>query len=249
MQIPTATLDDIRDGIRAVFDQLTPATEAGPGAGEIGGDLALLARAFGQLVDVMERIEADRQTASETATAHATEAGDITEVGEYALKLHENLAPLANEPAAREYSASLAANVALWITRHGGQIDTLEPVVDALALLANRLTEPRDLEALSAIMGEICNAVSPVIREDLERINPARPWRVLLLNRAIVATRSHDTAIMEEAFAVLTRYLPEDSARFFTEGMQQMDALDYPARVRQVMEKYHRQWTLKHSLH
>jgi hypothetical protein len=54
---------------------------------------------------------------------------------------------------------------------------------------------------------------------------------------------------MEEAFAVLTRHLPEDAARFFTEGMQQMDALNYPSHVREVMEKYHRQWTLNRSLH
>ncbi len=246
MQIPTATLDEIRDGIRAVLDQLTPAADAGEAAGD---DLALLTRAFEQLLDVMERIESDSQAASDSRTSRSTGSGDITEVGEYALKLYQNLAALESEPAAREYSAGLAANLALWIARHDGQIDTLEPVVDGLALLANRLTEPRELEALCAAMGEICNAVSPVIREDLERINPVRPWRVLLLNRAIVATRSHNTAIMEEAFAVLTQHLPEDTARFFTEGMQQMEALDYPDPVRRVMEKYHRQWTLNRSLH
>ena len=54
---------------------------------------------------------------------------------------------------------------------------------------------------------------------------------------------------MEEAFAVLTRHLPEDAARFFTEGMEQMDALNYPPHVRKVMEKYHRQWTRNRSLH
>jgi hypothetical protein len=72
---------------------------------------------------------------------------------------------------------------------------------------------------------------------------------VLLLNRGIVATRSHNTRAMEEAFAVLTQHLPEGAARFFTEGMEQMDALNYPAHVREVMEKYHRQWTLNRSLH
>ena len=55
--------------------------------------------------------------------------------------------------------------------------------------------------------------------------------------------------LMEQAFALLTRHLPEDAARFFTEGMQQMDALDYPEHVRAVMAKYHRRWTLDRSLH
>jgi hypothetical protein len=54
---------------------------------------------------------------------------------------------------------------------------------------------------------------------------------------------------MEAAFDVLTRKLPEDAARFFSEGMQQMDALDYPAQVRAVMEKYHRRWNVNRALH
>ena len=76
-----------------------------------------------------------------------------------------------------------------------------------------------------------------------------RPWRVLLLNRGIVATRSHDPSTMEEAFTFLIRHLPEDAAQFFAAGMQQMEALNYPAHVRQVMEKYHRQWSLNRTLH
>ena len=131
----------------------------------------------------------------------------------------------------------------------GGRLDTLEPVVDGLAMIANSSREPADLEALSLVMGRITEAVAPVIREDIEKINPGRPWRILLLNRSIVATRSHNTRVMEEAFAELTRHLPEDAARFFTEGMQQMDALNYPAHVREVMQKYHRQWTLDRALH
>ena len=116
-------------------------------------------------------------------------------------------------------------------------------------MIANSSRDPADLEALSQVMGRITQAVAPVIREDIEKINPGRPWRILLLNRSIVATRSHNTRVMEEAFAELTRYLPEDAARFFTEGMEQMDALNYPAHVREVMQKYHRQWTLDRALH
>ncbi len=249
MQIPTGTLDDIRDGTRAALEQLTPAADAGAVAGGDAGDVALLIRAFDQLMDVMERVDADSRFEGDTRTSPSAAAGDITELGEYALKLHENLVTLANDAAARENNARLALEFAVWIARHGGQIDTLEPVVDATALLANRLTEPHELETLSAVISDICKAVSPVIREDLERINPGRPWRLLLLNRSIIATRSHNPALMEEAFEVLTRHLPEDAARFFTEGMQQMDALDYPAHVRKIMEKYHRQWTLDRSLH
>jgi hypothetical protein len=71
----------------------------------------------------------------------------------------------------------------------------------------------------------------------------------MLLNRSIVATRSHNTDLMEQAFTELSRHLPEDAGHFFTEGMQQMDALDYPEHVRRLMACYHRQWTLDRSLH
>ena len=98
-------------------------------------------------------------------------------------------------------------------------------------------------------MGRIIDAVSPLIREDLEKINPGRPWRVLLLNRCIVATRSHDADRMTEAFDFLVDHLPEDAPGFFAAGMQQMEALDYPAHVRRVMEKYHRRWVVNPALH
>jgi hypothetical protein len=208
-------------------------------------DLPGLTQAFEQLADVMARLEAD---AGETGATTA----DITEIGEYALRLCEALAACTERlrpGELREQAAELTVNVALWVSHHDGQIDNLEPVVDALALLANTIRDPHLLESLGATIGRIAGAVSPLISQDLEKINPGRPWRVLLLNYGIVATRSHNTDLMDEAFTVLTRHLPEDAGRFFTEGMQQMDALDYPEHVRKVMAKYHRKWTLDRSLH
>lgn len=69
------------------------------------------------------------------------------------------------------------------------------------------------------------------------------------LRRQLAATHSHDTALMEQAFDVLANKLPEDAGQFFTEGMQQMDALNYPEHVHAVMAKYHRQWNIDRSLH
>jgi hypothetical protein len=188
----------------------------------------------------MQRLEVDQEAQAGGGS------DDVTRLGEYAMQLQESLAGSGKQRAA---TAALAVEFALWIADHGGRIDTLEPVVDGLAMIANSSMDPAELESLGRVMGRITDAVAPLIREDLEKINPGRPWRVLLLNRSIVATRSHNTRVMEEAFAMLTRHLPEDAARFFTEGMEQMDALDYPPQVRKVMEKYHRQWTLNRSLH
>jgi hypothetical protein len=212
----------------------------------------MLREAFGQLLDVMQRVEADREAQGGSDAAPGRTAEDITELGEYALQLHASLAGHVSQSGGddiRTPLAMLAVELALWIADHGGRLDNLEPVVDGLAMIANSSMDPAELESLGRVMGRITDAVAPLIREDLEKINPGRPWRVLLLNRSIVATRSHNTRVMEEAFTVLTRHLPEDAARFFTEGMEQMDALNYPPHVRKVMEKYHRQWTLNRSLH
>lgn len=248
MELPTGKLEAIQERLQTCLDALPGATQPPPADTDSGP--AMLREAFGQLLDVMRRVEADRAAGAEAAAGGS--AGNITELGEYALQLHASLAGHAGQAGGedtRTATALLAVELALWIAGHGGQLDTLEPVVDGLAMIANSSRDPADLEALSQVMGRITQAVAPVIREDIEKINPGRPWRILLLNRSIVATRSHNTRVMEEAFAELTRHLPEDAARFFTEGMEQMDALNYPAHVREVMQKYHRQWTLDRALH
>ena len=98
-------------------------------------------------------------------------------------------------------------------------------------------------------MTEIMAATSPMIARDLEIVNPGRPWRLLNLNRAIVATRTHQPDIMEEAFSTLAEQLPNDAPGFFTQGMEQMDLLNYPPQVREVMDRYYRQWSVNRSLH
>jgi hypothetical protein len=250
MNLPTGNLDAIRDRVQSCLEELPEnATDT-----EATGDntAATLREAFRQLLDVMQRVEADRQVLGSEDAAGGNGTEDITELGEYAMQLQESLASQlsrSGDDNRRAAPAALAVEFALWIAGHGGRIDTLEPVVDGLAMIANSTMSPEELETLSKIMSRITDAVAPLIREDLEKINPGRPWRVLLLNRGIVATRSHNIRAMEEAFAVLTQHLPEDAARFFTEGMEQMDALNYPVHVREIMEKYHRQWTLNRSLH
>ena len=250
MQIPTGQFDTLRDSNRRLLDDLLQAAGDEVAVADPETGLPMLTTAFGQLFEVMARIENDRKVIGLQAPGTATE--DITELGEYAFKLHETLATHIEQADLQEdrpLLAEQAINFAIWITRLDGQIDTLEPVVDALAMVANSISDPGELKSLSQIMGMIAAAVSPVIREDLEKINPGRPWRVLLLNNGIVATRSHDPVIMEAAFSVLIDHLPEDAARFFSEGMEQIEALDYPPQVREVMEKYHRQWTVNRSLH
>ena len=86
-------------------------------------------------------------------------------------------------------------------------------------------------------------------RQDLEPGNPGRPWRLLHMNLGIMATRSRRPDLMEQAFARLTRHLPDDAASFFQQGMQQVKLSDYPDSVRSVMAKYFDQWNNKPALH
>lgn len=252
MRIPTGTLDTLHAGIDQLLDALARAPDAPALRTPDGASLELIAEALRQLLEVMARVEADRRNEGAAQFPHRPGSADITELGEYALKLQESLAALIKQVDLTDQQAAVAAlavDIALWVADHGGRLDTLEAVVDALALIANRSHEAHELLGLCGVMGRISAAVSPLIREDLERVNPGRPWRVLLLNRGIVATRSHDPAAMEEAFTFIIRHLPEEAPRFFAEGMQQMEALDYPPQVRRVMEKYHRRWSLNRVLH
>jgi len=247
MEIPAGRPADVQ----ALLDTLLPAcieagdaAQAAPPAGTT--ELSSLVEAFRQLLEVMTRVETDARAGNAPGSA------DVTEIGEYALQLLSRLAQLAETagvPGREDDLGALAVNIALWVAGHDGRLDTLEPVVDGLARLANRLRSPEHLETLSREIGRIVAAVSPMISQDLEKLNPGRPWRVLLLNHGIVATRSHNPELMEQAFALLTSRLPEDAGGFFREGMQQMEALNYPPHVRKVMEKYHRQWTLGRTLH
>lgn len=176
---------------------------------------------------------------------------DVTQLGEYGLSLLGDLATWATQldlKGARQEVEKLALAVADWVIRHESRIRTLEPVVNALALTANTLQDTAALGKLAGFMGRVVAAVDDVIKQDLEKSNPGRPWRLLQLNRGIVATRSHNPALMESAFDDLVKHLPEDAAVFFVEGMRQMEALDYPAPVREVMSRYHQAYAQR-ALH
>jgi hypothetical protein len=54
---------------------------------------------------------------------------------------------------------------------------------------------------------------------------------------------------MKEAFEALTEYLPQEAPEFFREGMEQMEALNYPMPVRVIMEAWYAQWCERRLLH
>jgi len=176
----------------------------------------------------------------------------LDRLGSYALGLIEEISATAAllqlEDLSREIEIQ-AYPLGVWLARRGGRLDRIEPIVNAVAFLANHTTDAADLERLYKGISEIIEAVSPTIRSDLAESEPGRPWRLLLLNRAIVATRSHDPDLMVAAFSAVVEQLPDDAPRFFAEGMEQMDLLGYPTRVRRVMQRFHEQWSAGRRMH
>ncbi|GMQ84276.1 MAG: hypothetical protein BMS9Abin06_1052 [Gammaproteobacteria bacterium] len=221
---------------------------SGPGS----SSPALLGEAFQQLYDAMQRTEASLNEDTAVTTGNQASARDVTELGEYALELFDQSLHWANHldlPVVFETLQLFSIAMARWIARHGGELLHLDPVADALARAANASHEPDELLLLYRAMEEIIDATAASIRQDLDKSNPGRPWRVLHMNRAIVATRTHQPEVMEEAFTLLVKHLPEDATGFFTQGMEQMDLLNYPQQVREVMGRYYRKWSVNRSLH
>jgi predicted flap endonuclease-1-like 5' DNA nuclease len=224
---------------------------------------ARLIEAMEKAIDVMERADADAQAKAKAKTeAHArTQAlisseNDATQIGDYALTLIEGIADHIRTDVDQQGFQTfnrdlmyLAVVVASWIATHKGKIDKIEMVVNAFAGYANHLRDAAELAELCPIIRNIINVVSDDIRKDLEQTNLMRPWRILNLNYGIVATRSHDLKLIEQAYDTLVENLPQDAREFFREGMKQMDIVGYPQEVRAVVEKYDRMWGADSTLH
>lgn len=210
---------------------------------------AHLIGAFGQLFEVMARMESD--TIRNPGARTPEQMHSITELGEFAFNLLDKSAHLlpSDDPARIEQLALLNIGFAHWVVRHAGEVQHLERIVDELAMLANHSDSTMALAELARVMLDIIDNAGPRYRQDLESSNPGRPWRLLHLNLGIVATRARRADLMEQAFDRLVRHLPQDASQFFHQGMQQIQLGDYPESVRTVMGRYFQHWGGKPALH
>lgn len=187
---------------------------------------------------------------------HETDKGsltskELTELGDYGLdmlhRLAENTEALGF--ANHQNFETIAYPLALWLARHGAEISILYPVVSTLARMANRLTEPAQLEILFQQTGEIIEALSIRITQDLQQTEPGSPLSVLLINRAIIATRSLNLDFIEMSYQVVRDQLPELAHGFYAEAMEQMELLNYPPDVRDLVEDFYNHSKGKALLH
>ena len=212
----------------------------------------LISRALKQFLEVLHRVDSDQFVERSGAVDFEVVAGDvyyqgvsaeeISEVGNHGLQLLDTLSEWARVlqlPYQEHQIKAIMVMVALWVARHGGKLESIESVVNTLAEIANATAEQDALADLSYMMGELVDAVSPETKYDFENTDRQQPWRILNLNRGIIATRSHDTEVMEQAFEELIRNIPEEAENFFSQGVKQMEELNYPDHVRNVVERYY----------
>ena len=229
------TIDDYRDHFQ--FDENS----------ENSPDKLIIA--MNQAVDVMERADSDKSV--KAGNQSPLEASEVSEIGNYALTILDMCLThieTATGKQARDLMR-LSIPIAVWVARQGGRVESIEMVVNSVAGFANDIQDSAQLSELCKVIGEIIEAVSDPIRQDLDNSNPMRPWRIININYCIIATRSHDTALMEQSYDALIKNLPQDARQFFKEGKQQMDIIGYPDEVRSVVEKYDLLWGSGSTLH
>lgn len=233
MTQPIASLKDARDYIISLPKLLDDYLDE-----QLKQSLDELLKAFDQLFNVAASIN------MQASDDHFISPGEATDIGDHGFRLLLQLIELMDQldlPHRRREAEQISLILARWILRYRGQIRHLDPIVNACAQLANMLQDKAALITLYHLMTEIIDSCSNDVRNDLDHSNDMRPWRLLHINRSIVATRSHNPEIMKTAFNELLTYLPNEADGFFAQGMKEMAALDYPSHVRQVMEFYYQQ--------
>lgn len=199
--------------------------------------------AFKQLMKAMEQFFDVALTIDEQAQeARPVTQSEATEIGEHGFILLLKLIDLMEKldlPHKRQEIEQVSLIFARWIIEYDGKLNHIEPIVNAFAHAANTMQDKKSLLALSELMSMVTNASADNIKYDLESSSIYRPWRLLHINRCIVATRTHDVDLMKKVFDEMIHYLPQEAANFFNEGIQEMDSLNYPPNVRKLIEKYH----------
>lgn len=249
MTLFSANIPDLRQAIQDITQPIVEAYQENfePDPDDEGSP-SIVADGLLQLCDILQSVDNHEEAPVSNGDGEDEKVltiDDLTRIGDYGLELFNDMGEWADKMGMeqeRDMLQELILPVCIWLSRHGAELRTLEPVVDSIAMMANNIEDVQELEQMCNILGEIIDAVAPQLRQDYEQDEKLSPWRILNINRGIIATRTHNTSLMEKAFQTLTDNLPEDAPAFFREGMEQMEVLDYPDNVKAVMLKYFKEW-------
>ncbi|NEX22203.1 hypothetical protein G3480_18150 [Thiorhodococcus mannitoliphagus] len=247
--LPPIDISSIADRLNEIGDDLEQAYDEVADAD--GPEPRVLLDGMQRLLDIMRAADAGLPAKFPERIQEAT-GSDPEVLLDHGLRLLAQLSDLATQldlPRHAEQMEQLGLPLCCWLLRRGAELKHPEPVVNAAAHIANGLHTTDELVELFGLLNEVMSGIGIERALELESNHPERPWRVLLLNRAIVATRSRQPVLMEEAFQSVVEHLREDAPDFFREGMGQMEALDYPVQVREVMQRYFDVWCVGQKLH
>ncbi len=238
-----ADIASLRDRATELTDGLIEALEVGTTDAGAVESARTLGDALRQLLDMLDLLQ------DSAPGAHA--ANDLNTLGEYGLHLLDDLNRLSANAALPEFSTEfeqLCLPLGLWLARNGGEIHFLAPIVNAVASLTNSHREPDPMIHLFGACTELMDAVSPSL-EDTVGDDPQHPWRLLILNRAVIATRSHNPDLIRHAFDTVIEALPGEVQGFLSEAMEQVAMTDYPEGVREMVRRYFLTHSVSGQLH
>lgn len=174
-------------------------------------------------------------------------AEEVDELGTHALECLTDLGLWAYQlqlDDARSAFEDLALDVALWIAGRGGRIAVLEPAVNAVARRANATRDTAGLRALYGQARALADHAAPEIAEGRDATT-LQPWTTLLLNGAIIATRTQHPALMNEAWDRLEAHLPDQCAAFYAEGLRESQKPSYATHVSDLLGERFAKWTAR----
>ncbi len=174
---------------------------------------------------------------------------DISQIGEDTINCLIELATWAERLELHQEKAMLeeiALAASHWTIRHQGEIRSLEAIVNVLATKANRNSDQVILISLFHVLNDLIAHASSELKNDSDKSDASRPWRMLHFNLAIVATRTLNKELMINAFDTLGRNLPEDCPDFFEEGLKQSEKAAYGPEIKTMMAEYFKKWTTLH---
>ena len=229
--IPISYFQDLSDDARLVevLETLKSALQARP---------AGLDEQIESLVDHLSNVITNQ-------TIDNLDAETITDIGELGSHLLEKLyyESLENVDHQQMYNY-LALAFTYWVVRNKGGINQLEYFVTALAQTANIVHDKISLESLYEVATFIVYATNDELKSQEEGSVPNNPWKILIMNYGIIATRTHTPELMDSAYETLVQYFPGEAAGFFRKAMSEMDRLDYPEYVRTVVERYNAKYQM-----
>lgn len=196
----------------------------------------LVSKAMVQLLEVLE------ENTGESRHPNQLSQDEMDELGEYGLALIQEMAAFAIDLGMRETAEQiedLSFPFAVWLSRNNCEIENITPVVNALARRAHQISESLQLKQLYSYITEITDCLSPAVTQEIEETDSRHPWRILVINQALIATRSHDLKLIENAFEMLVEALPAEAARFFEESVEQMHIINYPDTVKDMLQRYY----------